>query len=49
MTWLYDVPFFGPPIPKKGVFDKKEEFGNFLLAKCKDVMNIHILQLNDKM
>ena len=40
MTWLYDVPFFGPPVPKEGVFDKNE-FKFFLLAKCKDVMNIH--------
>ena len=29
MTWLYDVPFFGPPVPKEGVFDKNEEFKNF--------------------
>ena len=41
MTRSYDVPFFGPPLPKEGVFDKNEEFRNFLLAKCKIVMNIH--------
>ena len=45
MTWLYDVSFFGPPVPKEGVFDKNEEFRIFLLAKCKDVMNIHSIAI----
>ena len=38
VTRSYDVPFFGPPIPKEAVFDKNEEFRNFLLAKCKFVV-----------
>ena len=36
---------FGPPIPKEGVFNKNEEFRNFLLPKCKDVMNIHCIAI----
>ena len=40
VTRSYDVPFFGPPIPKEAVFDKNEEFRNFLLAKCKFVTTI---------
>ena len=44
MTWLYDVPFFGPPVPKEGVFDRMSS-GIFLLAKCKDVMNIHSIAI----
>ena len=39
MTRVYDVPFFGPPIPKEGVFDKDDEFRNFLLAKLINVEN----------
>ena len=35
----YDVPFFGPPIPKEGVFDKDDEFRNFLLAKLINAEN----------
>ena len=31
VTQSYDVPFFGPPIPKEGEFDKNEEFRNFYL------------------
>ena len=39
MTRSYDVPFFGPPIPKGGVFDKDDEFRNFLLAKLINAEN----------
>ena len=30
-----DVPYFGPPIPESGTFQKSEKFRNFLLTKCK--------------
>ena len=33
MTWLYDVPFFGPPVPKEKVFDKNEEFRNLFTSQ----------------
>ena len=39
VTRSYDVPFFGPPIPKEGVFDKNDEFRNFLLAKLINAEN----------
>ena len=39
MTRSYDVPFFGPPIPKEGVFEKNDEFRNFLLAKLINAEN----------
>ena len=30
-----DVPYFGPPIPESGTFQKSEKFRNFLLTKRK--------------
>ena len=39
MTRSSDVPFFGPPIPKEAVFDKNDEFRNFLLANLINAEN----------
>ncbi len=35
VTRSNDIPFFGPPIPEGAVFDKNENFRDFLLTKCK--------------
>ena len=35
MSRSTDIPYFGPHIPEGAVFDKDENFKDFLLTKCK--------------
>ena len=34
VTRTQDIPYFGPSIPEGAVFDKDDQFRDFLLAKC---------------
>ena len=34
ITRSHDIPYFGPEIPDNAVFDKNQNFREFILTKC---------------